>query len=146
MACAVDGTLIDLPSMQAYQRAPVVTALAVMMRAIELYAENSPQGAPEWEAEWGRQVSTEALRLVAPAGERAFFQPPSSGDPTEITIEEVDRLTVAQRHAVKPQRATTPERAAFALSHQAVVDCSTKWPDAHHRTSPNCGSVASIGR
>ena len=38
MACAADGTLIDLPSMQAHQRAPVVTALAVMMRAIELYA------------------------------------------------------------------------------------------------------------
>jgi len=86
-----------------------------MMRAIELYAERPPQGATDWQAEWDRQVGAEALRLVAPAGEPAFFQPPTSGDPTEITIEEVDRLTVAQRHAVKPQRATTPERAAFAL-------------------------------
>ena len=42
MACAVDGTLIDLPAMQAHQRAPVVTALAVMMRAVKLYAERPP--------------------------------------------------------------------------------------------------------
>jgi hypothetical protein len=115
MARSVDGTLSDLPSMQAHQRAPVITALAVMMCAIELHADGPPQGAAEWEAEWNRQVGVEALRLVAPAGECAFFQPPTSGGLSEITIEEVDRLTVAQRHAVKPQRATTPERAVFAL-------------------------------
>ncbi len=86
MACAADGTLIDLPSMQAHQHAPVVTALAVMMRAIELYADRPPQDTVEWQAEWNRQVRAEALRLVAPAGERAFFQPPTSGEPSEITI------------------------------------------------------------
>ena len=115
MACAADGTLIDLPSMQAHQRAPIVTALAVMMRAIELYATHPLTMASDWRGEWERQIGVEALRLVAPTGERAFFQPPTSGEPAEITIEEVDRLTVAQRHAVKPQRSTTPERAAFAL-------------------------------
>jgi hypothetical protein len=115
MARSVEGSLIDLASMQAHQRAPVVTALAIMMRAIERYADRPPQDAAEWEGEWNRQVGVEALRLVAPAGECAFFQPPTSGDLSEITIEEVDRLTVAQRHAVKPQRATTPERATFAL-------------------------------
>jgi hypothetical protein len=55
MGCAANGTLIDLLAMQAHQRAPVVTALAIMMRAIELYAHKPPQDAAEWEGEWNRQ-------------------------------------------------------------------------------------------
>ncbi len=61
MACAADGTLIDLPSMQAHQRAPVVTALAVMMRSIELYAL---KGAADWRGEWERQIGVMMSDIV----------------------------------------------------------------------------------
>ena len=57
MAGVVCGALVDLPAMQAHQRAPVVTALAVMMRAIELYAERLLQDAVDWQAFSGSSTS-----------------------------------------------------------------------------------------
>ena len=76
-AAVRDGSLLDLPTMQAHQRPGVVTGFAIMMAALERYAEEPPANTAHWALEWDKQIGPDSLRVVAPHDEVAFLQPPT---------------------------------------------------------------------
>lgn len=106
---------VDLPVIEPHQRAPVVTALGVMMAALRRYASEPPLTEAQWEAEWMRQVGADALRLSAPHTEVAFFQSPT-GEPVHPKwLSELDVTFTQQMHEQKPVVSGTPEQWVYAL-------------------------------
>ncbi len=106
---ALAGELIDFPAMQAHQRAPVVTVLAVIAHTLRRY------GSGGLEEEWDCQIGTDALRIAAPHDEQAFLQPPT-GEPTKPqSIESLDCLLPRVQHEVKETFRGSVEEWLFAL-------------------------------
>ena len=58
------GESLELAHLHPHQRAPTVTALAVMMVALRRHASGPLDTAADWEREWLAQVGDDALRLV----------------------------------------------------------------------------------
>jgi hypothetical protein len=114
-----DGALIDLPAMQPHQRGPVVTALAIIMTTLSRHAPAPLTCAAEWGAAWRAQVGPDALRLIAPPTDTAFFQSAIPGADlakgSSLTVAEVDALFVGQGHEVKALMTAAPEQWAYAL-------------------------------
>lgn len=109
------GELHDLPGMRADQRAPVVTALAIISHLIRRYAAVPPSTADEWRRELQIQMG-DALTLVgAPADRPQFLQPVLVGDAKPLSITEVDHLMPATGHVLKAEHDASPEVALFAL-------------------------------
>jgi hypothetical protein len=131
LSAVADGSLLDLPRLRPHQRGPVVTAVAVVMTALRRYAASPPQAAQEWESEWMRQVGPDALRMIAPAGEVAFFQPPLPNDighpASDIPLSAVDFTLTRVAHEIKPQRTGTPEQWIYALMSGAWSLSLAKW-------------------
>jgi hypothetical protein len=124
-----NGESLELTGLHPYQRAPAVTVLAIMMTALRRYASTPLQYAPDWEQEWRRQVGDDALRLIAPEEEVAFFQPPL--DPgknrSEMTLSDMDFTFTKLGHAVKPFLQGTAEEAIFTLWSGLWALTVTKW-------------------
>jgi len=114
-AAVVADDLLDLPRLPGPLRGPVVTSLAVMMSALRRHAPEEPRTAPNWESAWMAQVGPEALRLVAPPGEPAFFQPPTGGTPAPHSWNEVSYQFVQKETAVKTLPGSDPEGWCYAL-------------------------------
>jgi hypothetical protein len=114
-AAVADGSLRDLPRMPAHLRAPVVTAIAGMMAALRRYAPAPPQTEGDWEDAWLAQVGADALRLIAPPDEPAFFQPPVIGEPSWRPVEELSMQVLGPRHAAKESPAAPAELWTYAL-------------------------------
>ena len=117
IAAVADGSLVDLPAIRAHQRGPVVTALAIIMVALQRYAHDHLSNADDWRQEWNRQLGADALRLVAPHDEPAFLQPPtvSLDNAAELSLAETDVLFQSQAHEAKPPNEGTAEEWVYAL-------------------------------
>ena len=123
------GAQLELLRLKPHQRAPMVTALAVLMTALQRYADNPLLTAGDWQAEWDRQIGPEALRLVAPEGEVAFFQPPldEGKNRSSMTLSDIDLTFTKAAHAAKPIPEGDAEEAIFALVSGAWSISVVKW-------------------
>jgi hypothetical protein len=90
---AHSGTLIDLSGMRADQRAPVVTALAIISHLLRRYSRSLFATPDDWLKALRSQFGEDALVLAggphggfAAAG-RALRQPPRNGPGREISSE-----------------------------------------------------------
>lgn len=73
---ANDGTLIDLPGVRADQRAPVVTALAIISHLLRRYSKSPLRNPNEWLEALRSQFGHQALVLAGGADkEPQFLQP-----------------------------------------------------------------------
>lgn len=116
MASAVRGELVDLPRMAAYQRASLVTVLAILMHVLSRYAKVKRANASSWAHAWDTLIGDDALRITAPHNEVAFLQPPTSAPKSQQSIEAADLLLPNVEHEVKRSWATEhAETAVFAL-------------------------------
>src|ERR1700730_3359122 len=80
LARAHDGTLIDLPGMRADQRAPVVTALAILSHLLRRYTKSALITADDWRLALRQQLGDAALVLAGgPEDKPQFLQPVLSG-------------------------------------------------------------------
>jgi hypothetical protein len=118
------GQLVDLPSMRADQRAPVVTALAIISHLLRKYAGRALSTSDDWLDALTTQFG-ECLVLVDGSDDQPqFLQPVLDRKATvPFTLSEADHLMPADAHAVKASATGTYEQALFALM------CST-W--RHH--------------
>ena len=126
LARAHDGTLIDLPGMRADQRAPVVTALAILSHLLRRYTKSALITADDWRLALRQQLGDDALVLAGgPEDKPQFLQPVLSGlgEIKPFNITEADHLMAANRHVLKVAQEATPENAFYSLM------CST-W--RHH--------------
>ena len=114
-AATSSDDLVDFPAMAAHQRAAVVTVLSVLMHLLRRYDQIDEGDRSSWAAAWDRHMGTDALRLVAPHDELAFFQPPTAEPTSQQSIESADLLLPKVEHEVKQTWRTTAERALFAL-------------------------------
>lgn len=79
----LNGDSVELARLLPHQRAPVVTALAILLSTLRRYTTGPLVTAGDWARAWRLQIGDEALRLVAPESEVAFFPPPPGpGDQT----------------------------------------------------------------
>ena len=138
-----EGRSVELARMQPHQRFPAVTAFAVLMTVLKRYATSPPQSAKSWESEWNRQIGEDALRLVAPESEVAFFQPPLDPDGyrSRLTLSDIDLVFYRLMHATKPVEFGDAEEAVFALMSGAWARSVAKW-NSGTRYSP-AGVLAS---
>jgi hypothetical protein len=113
---ARNEALIDLPGMRPDQRAPIVTALAVISHLVIRYSPSVPATADDWrdalEAQFG-----DCLTLVGGPDDKAqFFQSildMSLAQP--FTVTETDHLMPAMRHALKAVEEASAENGLYAL-------------------------------
>ena len=111
-----DGKPVDLLRMQAVQRAPIVTALAITMHVIRRYAVTQPV---DWESEWLRQVGD--LTVVdGPLDEPGFFQMPFSSASGSLKCKSLDIISVnptiaSMNHEYKGKPHATVEDYVLAL-------------------------------
>jgi hypothetical protein len=110
------GALIDLPGVRADQRAPVVTALAVISHLIMRYSPSVPASAEDWRDALAAQFG-DCLTLVGgPDDKPQFFQPVIDMTLAQpFTITEMDHLMPAMRHALKIAADASPEDGLYAL-------------------------------
>jgi hypothetical protein len=143
MAAAARGDLLDLPRMAAHQRAPLVTAVAILMHVLAKYAKVEREDAQSWALAWDTLIGSDSLRITAPHDEVAFLQPPTNKPTSRQSIEAADLLLPNVEHEVKRTWSTNrPEIAIFSLigslSRPNVKD---------HRSSTRtgfCGALPSI--
>jgi hypothetical protein len=117
LALAQNGVLVDLPGMRADQRAPVVTALAILIHLLRRYS-SSLQSAQDWLEAIRSQFGDEPLVLVGgPDNRPQFLQPVlnSLGEIKPFNITETDHLMAATRHILKVADTATAEMALYAL-------------------------------
>lgn len=105
------GDPVELLRMQPYQRAPVVTALAIMMTALRKYATTTPI---DWAAEWLSQVGD--LPVLGALDQPGFFQPAILGDGIkQLTIAGLDPTFCGMNHEYKNRSDADFEDYLFAL-------------------------------
>jgi DNA-binding transcriptional regulator YdaS (Cro superfamily) len=128
-AAIAAGDSFELTHPHPHQRAPTVTALAVMMTALRRYASGPLDAAADWEREWLAQVGPDALRLVAPETEVGFLQPPlePAKNRSEMTLSDIDLTFTKALHAAKPLADGTAEEAVFSLFSGAWGIHVSKW-------------------
>jgi hypothetical protein len=114
-AGAAAGDLRDLPRLPAHLRAPVVTSLAGTMAALQMHAPAPLRTAADWERAWMEQVGPESLRLIAPAAEPAFFQPPVASTSEPRPVEELGPPNLGPRHAAKASVNADAEQWTYGL-------------------------------
>ena len=138
MAAAARDELIDLLRMGAYQRAPVITVLAILMHVLARYAEVDRSSEQSWAEAWDQLIGPDALRLAAPHDEVAFLQPPTNKPTSQQSIEAADLLLPNVEHEVKRTwSAARAETAIFSLFG------SLSRPNAKdHRSSTRTGLCA----
>ena len=114
------GGLIDLPGVRADQRAPVVTALAIIFHLVMQYSPLAPATADDWRDALAAQFG-DCLTLVGgPDDKPQFFQPVIDMTLAQpFTITETDHLMPAMRHALKAVAETSPEDGLYALMSSA---------------------------
>ena len=93
----------------------MVTALAGTMAALQQHAPEPLRTPAEWEQAWIQQVGPQALRLIAPPGEAAFFQPPVDGSSSPRPVEELGPPNLGPRHAVKDSVRADAEQWVYGL-------------------------------
>ena len=100
------------------QRAPVVTALAIISHLLRRYAPEPLIGLDDWRFALRAQLGDDALVLVnGPVDKPQFLQPVLTGlgTPQPLSITEVDHLFPAAAHPLKPRTEATLEEAVYAL-------------------------------
>jgi hypothetical protein len=115
---AQSGSLIDFPGMRADQRAPVVTAFAIISHLLRRYCQSPLRTADDWLKALLAQFGDSALVLTGGSDhEPQFLQPVLVGlgviKPFNIT--ESDHLMAANRHVLKVAEEATAEAALFSL-------------------------------
>jgi hypothetical protein len=113
-----DGTLIDFPGMRPDQRAPVVTALAILSHLLRRYSPSSPTTPKDWLAALHSQLGDDALVIAGGSDNRPQFLQPvlvGVGDIKPFNITETDHLMAANRHVLKVAEEAMPETALFGL-------------------------------
>jgi hypothetical protein len=86
----------------------------------------------DWAREWQAQLGADALRLVAPVTEVAFFQPPLEPKSTKVhysdlLLSDIDLTFTRALHAAKPVDDGTAEEAVFALLAGSWKISVVKW-------------------
>ncbi len=117
LARSHDGTLIDFPGMRSDQRAPVVTALAVLSHLLRRYSASPLLTSQDWLDALQSQLG-DALVLAGGSDKKPQFLQPvlvGLGDIKPFNITETDHLMAATRHVLKVADVATPEMALYAL-------------------------------
>jgi hypothetical protein len=112
------GTLIDLSGMRADQRAPVVTALAIISYLLRRYSPSSLATSDDWLNALRSQLGDDALVLAGGADNKPQFLQPvltGLGDIKPFNITEADHLMPANRHVLKVAEHATPEMTLYGL-------------------------------
>jgi hypothetical protein len=115
---AQSGSLIDFPGMRADQRAPVVTALAIISHLLRRYAPSPLATTDDWLKASLSQFGDGALVLAGGSDhEPQFLQPVlvGLGEIKPFNITESDHLMAANRHVLKVADEATAEAALFSL-------------------------------
>jgi hypothetical protein len=118
LARAHNGTLIDLSGMRADQRAPVVTALAILSHLLRRFSQASLVTSDDWLKSLHVQLGDDALVLAGGPDDRVQFLQPTLvglGDVKPFNITETDHLMAANRHVLKVAQEATPEMALYGL-------------------------------
>jgi hypothetical protein len=146
LAAAACGGPFDLPVVQAHQRAPVVTALAIIMAALERHATDRPVDAGGWAQEWDRQIGRDALRLVAPHDQPAFLQPPTDPPSRPLMLAEVDVVFASPCAGVHPPpTAASAARAGLLPVRGGTPRASTLLPTTA-RSAPRARGYTCLRR
>jgi hypothetical protein len=117
-AYAHEGKLVDLPGMRADQRAPVVTALAILSHLLRRYSPSRLATPANWLDALRSQVGGDALVLAGGSEKKPQFLQPALvglGDIEPFNITETDHLMAANRHVLKVADEATPEMALYGL-------------------------------
>src|SRR5262249_53153711 len=116
LARSHDGTLIDLPGMRSDQRAPVVTALAILSHLLRRYSASPLVTSEAWLDALQSQLGDGLVLAGGPDKKPQFLQPVlvGLGDIKPFNITETDQLMPATRHVLKVADAATPEMALLA--------------------------------
>ena len=61
----VSGEAIELSRARAHQRAPIVTALALLITVLQRYSSAPLSSADDWRNEWERQIGRDATRATS---------------------------------------------------------------------------------
>jgi hypothetical protein len=136
LALADAGELLDVPAMAAHQRPALVTVLAIFMHLLRR-ASGSLSDAPAWADTWDREVGLDALRLVAPHDQVAFFQPPTIEPTSQQSIEAADQLLPNVEHEIKRHWQATAPQAVLAL-----IGSLSRPNTKDHRSSTRVGLAA----
>jgi hypothetical protein len=115
---AHDETLIDLSGMRTDQRAPVVTALAILSHLLRRFSPASLVTSDDWLKALQLQLGDDALVLVGGPDDRVQFLQPTLvglGDVKPFNITETDHLMAANRHVLKAAQEAKPETALYGL-------------------------------
>jgi hypothetical protein len=118
LAYAHNGTLIDLVAARFDQRAPVVTALAVISHLLRRYGAAQLSTPDDWLKALRSQFGADALVLCGgPDNKPQFLQPVlvGLGEIKPFNLTETDHLMAANRHVLKVAEEATPEAALFCL-------------------------------
>jgi hypothetical protein len=113
-----DENLIDLPGMRTDQRAPVVTALAILSHLLRRYSKSNLVSSDDWLEALRLQLGDDALVLAGGSDSRPQFLQPvltGLGDIKPFNITETDHLMAANRHVLKVAQEATPETALYGL-------------------------------
>jgi hypothetical protein len=126
--------LIDLSGVRADQRAPVVTALAIISHLVRRYNASVPPTADDWRDAFVAQFG-DCLTLVGgPDDKPQFFQPVIDMTLAQpFTITEMDHLMPAMRHALKAVNEASPEEGLYALMSSTWRHRIDRWYPAGAR-------------
>ena len=109
--------MTDLSALRADQRAPVVTALAIISHLLRRYSASPLTSAEDW-LEALRAQFGEALILAGSSDSQPQFLQPvlkDLGVVKPFNITETDHLMAANRHVLKVAYEATPEAALYGL-------------------------------
>jgi hypothetical protein len=115
---AHSGSLIDLPGMRADQRAPVVTAIAIISHLLRRYSPSSLTTLDGWLKALCSLFGDDALVLAGGSDDKPQFLQPvlvGLGEIKPFNITETDHLMAANRHVLKVAEEATAQTALFCL-------------------------------
>jgi hypothetical protein len=118
LAYAHKGTLIDLCAARFDQRAPVVTALAIISHLLRRYVPAQLSTPDDWLKALRSQFGIDALVLCGGSDKKPQFLQPvliGLGEIKRFNLTETDHLMAANRHVLKVADEATPETALFCL-------------------------------
>lgn len=108
---AIDrGESVELLRMQPHQRAPIATALAIIMVALRKYATTNPV---DWESEWASQTGD--LPLYAESIDKPAFMQPPLEQATPISLSSLEMLFAGDNHEYKERSKGEQEDYILAL-------------------------------
>ena len=116
-AHAHNGSLTDLSALRSDQRAPVVTALAIISHLLRRYSASPLTSAEDWLKAMRAQFG-EALVLAGGSDNHPQFLQPvlkNLGEVKAFNITETDHLMAANRHVLKVDDKAAPETALYGL-------------------------------